>query len=376
MIRFFPPFALTVAAMLLAPTLAVAQPVVDGTLDAVFGNPLAVQTVQTQFGDNASELNAGYANVSGGRLSIALTGNIENNFNKLNVFIDAGTGGQNVIDGANNPTNDNWAAAHDGFTFDSGFQATHMLIFRRGAGKFDVDFAKVGGGAGDFDFFEDAFGGTDAGAVTGLAGTQISNLDVAYDDANTAGITGGTEAADPAAAEAVTTGLEFALDLADLGNPTGAIKVSAMVNGSNHDFLSNQILGGFQPPQGNLGSDGEGNFVDGLGVGGVNLNDFAGDQFFTIDIPDSVLPGDLDGNGVVDGLDIDPFVQVLTGSADFNAAADLDGNGTVDGLDIDPFVQALTGGGDAAISAVPEPTTAGLLAGAFGLMLARRRRMQ
>jgi len=55
------------------------------------------------------------------------------------------------------------------------------------------------------------------------------------------------------------------------------------------------------------------------------------------------LPGDVNSDGVVDGLDIDPFVQLLTGGAPYEVAADLDANGVVDGLDIDPFVQLLTG---------------------------------
>ena len=41
-----------------------AIPTVDGTKDAEYGGPLAVQTVETQFGDNFSELDAGYAKCS------------------------------------------------------------------------------------------------------------------------------------------------------------------------------------------------------------------------------------------------------------------------------------------------------------------------
>ncbi|HWP39704.1 MAG TPA: hypothetical protein VNL70_02175, partial [Tepidisphaeraceae bacterium] len=62
------------------------------------------------------------------------------------------------------------------------------------------------------------------------------------------------------------------------------VLISAMINGSNHDYLSNQFLGGLIPPQGNLGGDGAGGF-NGT-VGQINLNNFAGDQYFRIVIPE------------------------------------------------------------------------------------------
>ena len=59
--------------MAIAP--AVAAPVVDGTRDGLYGSALAVQTVQTQFGDNLSEMDAAYALADGGNLYLMLTGN-------------------------------------------------------------------------------------------------------------------------------------------------------------------------------------------------------------------------------------------------------------------------------------------------------------
>ena len=73
-----------------------AAPLVDGTRDGQYGAPLSVQTVQTQFGDSTGgvgggggEDDAGYAVIEGGRLYVMITGNVENNFNKLHVFIDS-----------------------------------------------------------------------------------------------------------------------------------------------------------------------------------------------------------------------------------------------------------------------------------------------
>jgi hypothetical protein len=66
----------------------------------------------------------------------------------------------------------------------------------------------------------------------------------------------------------------------------------------------------------------------------------------------SPLPGDLNCDGVVDTLDIEPFVLALIDpTAYLNEhpdcsvlAADVNGNGTVNGLDVSAFAQLLIGG--------------------------------
>ena len=53
--------------------------------------------------------------------------------------------------------------------------------------------------------------------------------------------------------------------------------------------------------------------------------------------------GDINGDGVVDLLDVGPFVdELLNGGS--NPAADIDGNGVIDLLDVGPFVDLLLGG--------------------------------
>jgi hypothetical protein len=270
-----------------------AAPVLDGTRDASY-NLRSVQTVQTQFGDanpnGGSELDAAYARIEGGTLYLMLTGNLENNFNKLNVFIDSVAGGQNVLqndalNGGNNPTNDGWAGKYAGFTFDAGFDADYLIILRNGnfgGDRFDIDYAVIGGGAGGFEVATDVFGGSLTGSnANALPGAGIG---VAFDRSNTAGVTGGTAAADQTAAAAVTTGIELAIPLSALGNPDPEdILVSAMINGSNHDYLSNQFLGGLMPPQGNLGGDGAGGFNGTVGQLDLASGTYAaGDQFFSV----------------------------------------------------------------------------------------------
>jgi hypothetical protein len=58
----------------------------------------------------------------------------------------------------------------------------------------------------------------------------------------------------------------------------------------------------------------------------------------------SALLGDVNLDGVVNGLDVDPFVDVLL-SGPFQAEADMNLDGVVNGLDVDPFVAAVVGSG-------------------------------
>ena len=67
----------------------------------------------------------------------------------------------------------------------------------------------------------------------------------------------------------------------------------------------------------------------------------------------ATLRGDMNRDGEVNGLDVDPFVNVLLNGL-YQAEADLNGDNGIDGLDVDPFVAAVVGGGAAA---VPEPST-------------------
>lgn len=247
-----------------------------------YGTARSVQAVQTQFGDNFSELDAAYAQIAGGRLFLALTGNLEDNFNKLEILIDSRAGGENVFSGT--PGNDG-SGVMTGLTFDSGFDADYHIVARRGSGtpsgRFDLDLSELG--TPNFSSHPDVFGGTTEGAAMTPAGpANVFPIGVGYDNSNVAGVTGGTGAANQAAALAVTTGFEVSVDLADIGSPLGAFKIMAFVNNSGHDFASNQFLGPLTPPRGNLGGDGFGNFTGSLTV---DLNDFPGDQFFIVPEP-------------------------------------------------------------------------------------------
>ena len=92
----------------------------------------------------------------------------------------------------------------------------------------------------------------------------------------------------------------------------------------------------------------------------------------------SIIKADMNGDGVVNGLDVTPFVQALTNLPAYNAGfagldgvarADINGDGAANGLDVTPFVSCVTGGGCApgagsgglSASVVPEPASAFLL---------------
>src|SRR5688572_6254839 len=58
------------AALMLAAGAAMAQPVIDGTRDASYGQPLWIQNLPTSFGDNVSS--GGPCNPVGGGITIAI----------------------------------------------------------------------------------------------------------------------------------------------------------------------------------------------------------------------------------------------------------------------------------------------------------------
>jgi hypothetical protein len=307
---------LTLLAVSLLASLAGAAPTINGILDVEYGGPLAVQSVETDFGDSSGglasggELDAGYAVIDGGRLYVMLTGNIENNFNKLSVFIDSVPGGENVLTNIPQYDFNNVSQNFGGLTFDSGFNADYHLFGRWGPANgntFEVDIANRAGGANAVVGVNGAAASLGAGMPIqvgvvnpgnngmnnlgnrALTGFLTSPLNFGFNNNNSGGVDGsntpamsGSQAANVPAALAVTTGFEFSIALADLGNPGAGsqIKLHAVYGNGDNNYHSNQTLAGLPAGTDRLGGNGTGGFTGTLS--GVDFNDFAGNQFLVI----------------------------------------------------------------------------------------------
>jgi hypothetical protein len=241
---------------------ALAQITLDGVLDSIYGSPCAVQNTQTQFGDasvglvdqaDGSELDTAYAAIVDGALHLFFGGNLQSNFSKLDVFIDAVPGGQQRLRGNNPDVDFNGLnrmgddGSGNGMAFDDGFAADAWLSFTCGGTPFawylnHANLLTDGGGSG-------GYLGTGA---AGAAGARVfkNGIGAAIDNSNTRGVTAGSGTA---SGDGVRTGIELRIPLTAIaGYAGGAIRVCAFINGGGHDFVSNQVLGGLSGG-GNLG---------------------------------------------------------------------------------------------------------------------------
>ena len=69
---------------------------------------------------------------------------------------------------------------------------------------------------------------------------------------------------------------------------------------------------------------------------------FSPDATLTVTLDGPVMLGDLNLDGVVNFLDISPFILVLSTNGGFQAEGDIDKSGTVDFLDISGFIGLLS----------------------------------
>lgn len=284
--------------------IATAQPIIDGySSDADYNDLCVYQNTGTNFGDSltgsvaysdGSELDSASATIVGSSLFIHLAGNLQSNYNKLEVFIDARDGGQNRILGTNPDVS--YGALQrmgddgsgNGLTFDAGIEPDLYL---------DVTCGDNGYGTGIYSYINYAELRTDGsgfGAYAGSGGSYYYQdedgnwlpyiypsagdygIQVAINNSNWGGVVSGT-GEDCGAPEdvVVTTGIEIEIPLALLdwdaeGLPFDNVQICAFISSSDHGYMSNQVLGGLG------GSD---NLAD---PRNVNLANIDGPQYFAV----------------------------------------------------------------------------------------------
>jgi len=269
-----------------------AQPTIDGTRDALYYGLIVEQNTQTGFGDsnlgqvdyaNGSELDAAYsyADMTNQILYLFLAGNLESNFNKLEIFFDTVAGGQNRLRGDNsnvdfgglNRMGDDGSG--NGLRFDTGFEADYWIGITGGGNPYALyanwaQLLTLGGGPG---YYLGTTGAASNGILSG--GFNPHGIRVTINNSNTGGVTAGTGTVPPGVGASVTTGVELAIPFAAIGiMGATVIKVTVFINGAGHDFVSNQVLAGIGGG-GNLGEPRN-----------VNFGNIPGDQFFYVVVPE------------------------------------------------------------------------------------------
>lgn len=271
--------ALLASGLLLSSLAGVASAItLDGTAEAGYGAPIVIQAVGTGFGDsninqvdyaNGSELDAAYASVSGGNLYLFLAGNLESNFNKVEIYFDTKAGGQNVLRADNPDVDFNGLNRQSGLKFDTNFSPDYYITVTGGGSPYQMygtyaELLSGGGGAGGY------LGSNGAATNAVLAGgSNPFGIGATINNSNTAGVDGSNGGASSGAG--VTTGIELTIPLAAIGDPNGCFAVCAFVNGSGHDYLANQVLGSLPVGTGNLGDPHN-----------VDFSQIAGNQYFSV----------------------------------------------------------------------------------------------
>ncbi|QDU70946.1 dockerin type I domain-containing protein [Mucisphaera calidilacus] len=380
---------------------------------------------------NGSEIDAVYGTVANDTLYLMVTGNLESNFNKMVFMVDSVAGGVNqLLNDPEDPLPDldfgeggflNGLRSMSGITFDEGFEADYMVAVTHGTENID-DFTSGWLLSTHFAELKPQSQNPAAGYAGGISSPGVQGVDSVFVDASNAdpGTTpieqfyitpsGGRPAADNSAfgiqasinnlnafeeddfgtvtaggvfgngetdeaspelialAEQVTTGVEVAIPLSTIGNPTGDIKVHIHINGSNYSYLSNQV-NGVGVLQGNLGGDGAGGFIGGADpLSGIDFNNFDGLQYDVIANGSGPVPGDANGDGVVDLLDLSILASNFEGTDTpyTNEEGDFNGDGLVDLLDLSILASNFES------TPAPEPAGAALI-GLGAVALLRRR---
>jgi len=324
---------------------------INGRLETAdgYGAAKCLQNNYTQFGDaingsvieaiGGSELDGGYGKIANGKLYLMFTGNLESNYNKLEIFLDYKAGGQNVLT-ATNPLVSSYEDVNkmEGLKFDAGFESDFWLDVTNGKSgtgqpvKVALYVAETNGDPVN-GFVDNPLPDVTTTVAGGPYNMTMTGGQLGIDNSNIAGVGGAIgQINNPSA---VTTGVEMVLPLSYLpGYTSGPIKVCAFINGSGHDYVSNQVLCG-------LGTAGEMNNLQNPKVGtanylnGVDFSVIAGDQYFVIG-DNSAIEGEFS----IGYLAVSPTPANEILNIYLNTTKKLAANSTFEVLDMQGKVQA------------------------------------
>lgn len=239
--------------------------VINGIYDPAFGAPLAVQDTQTSFGSNDS-LCAAYATTDSTNLYVFLSGKLNTGYERLALFLDTGSGGQNQLQPGTNFGSMNPAV---GLKFDSAFAPTYMIALNGDGTNLYVDYADLRNNANSQYLGNSNYNGATPLGLGVLATVNNAGPGLSYG-------WGPLSPSDQALAASYTTGIELQIPLAAIGNPTGPFLASAFIAGGDGSTRSTQFLGGVG-----------GNFPNGdySPLSGTDLSTVPGNQYFVIPTP-------------------------------------------------------------------------------------------
>ena len=164
---------------------------VDGRdIPQSFGPTAFVRTQDntTGLGDNVSELDQLFIDQEGDKLRVGLTGNLATDGTGLAIFFDTRAGGQNLLDVIDAPTPPHQPPLLDGLWFDAAFEPDFFYFVNAGGSTFWVDYYELlTSGGVDKEWRGSGTVNDGDGLIVG--GTNPYQLECAFDNTNTAGVT-------------------------------------------------------------------------------------------------------------------------------------------------------------------------------------------
>ncbi|MFN0135761.1 MAG: hypothetical protein ACKVS9_06540, partial [Phycisphaerae bacterium] len=245
--------------------MALGQITADGIVDPTYGVPLAIQGVETAYGDSGSgnvlsasgsELSAGYATIRNNTLYVMLAGNLSSNSSRLNVLLDVRTGGQNPLRG-DNPITEMDAlnrlgsdAINPGMSFFEDIAPDFWVGITTDDSSARVEFVELSGDLTSGAYYDLGFSPNGGNGVLS-PGLLPYDFRCVINNSNTAGVAGGTGCA--VGGQTALAGVELAIPLAVfnlLAIDVTSINVIAFVGGAANETVSNQCLPTFDCPAG------------------------------------------------------------------------------------------------------------------------------